>query len=59
MKRPILVIGVFLAYIFLLTGIFENFINKASSTMMTVLAIALFLMMTYMVYLFIRKQLKR
>jgi hypothetical protein len=43
MNRPILVIATVLLYILLLTGIFENFINRASSTFLTALAIILFI----------------
>ena len=58
MNRVLSIILLVLLYIFLLTGIFETLVNRASNTVSTVTAIVLFLAMTYFLFRFIRKQIK-
>lgn len=45
-KKLLLLLLLALAYIFTLTVVFENFINKASSTVLTTIAVCLFLLLS-------------
>ena len=48
MKNIVIAAALTLLYIFLLTVLFENFVNKASSTLLTALAAVLFLAASFL-----------
>jgi len=48
LKKILLVLALTFLYIFLLTAVFENFINRASSTALSVLALLLFVALSFL-----------
>ncbi|HEU4472305.1 MAG TPA: hypothetical protein VFR58_14530 [Flavisolibacter sp.] len=58
MRNILVSVVLVLAYIFLLTGMFEVFINRSSSTLLTVSAIGIFIVMTLLLARFLIKQFK-
>ena len=57
-KDVLLVLGLTLAYIFLLTIVFENFVNKPSSTVLSLAALFLFIAASVLYAYFIIKTIK-
>lgn len=58
MRNVLIVVGLTLLYIYLLTVLFENFVNKASNTLLTLSGIVLFLLISYCYATFIIKTFK-
>ena len=58
-RNILLVVALTLLYIFLLTVIFENFVNRPSSTMLTLVAFLLFILLSFLYAQFVIKTFRK